>query len=240
MAGGVYELEPQHALGNRLDVRALSTADQAIVELYQSNSGPNQRWKFIAKGTGLYELEPQHAPGKRLDVAGRSANDNSKVQTYTSNGGSNQVWKLIDLGSNIYGLEPQCAIGNRLDIGLVDGITRAVSKIANSSASQRWKLIAISAARLGADVASESVDLLSATPNPLTTETTIHFRLSAKSQQATIQLHNAQGQLVRALDVSTNTEGIVVLNRKGLATGVYLYSLVIDGDVVATKRLVVN
>ncbi|MBC3788487.1 PQQ-dependent sugar dehydrogenase [Spirosoma utsteinense] len=240
VAGGVYELEAQHVLGHRLDVRGLSTADQAIVELYRSNGGPNQRWKFIAKGSGLYELEPQHAPGKRLDVAGRSASDNSKVQTYTSNGGSNQVWKLIDLGSNIYGLEPQCAIGNRLDIGLVDGVTRAVSKIASASVSQRWKLIAISSPRLGADVVLESVELLSAAPNPVTSETTIHFQLPAKSQQATIQLHDVQGQLVRLIEVSTNTKGIVLINRKGLATGLYHYSLVIDGAIVATKRLVIN
>ena len=238
VAGGVYELEPQNALGKRLDVRALSTADQAIVELYQSNSGPNQRWKFIAKGTELYELEPQHAPGKRLDVAGRSAGDNIKVQTYTSNGGSNQVWKLIDLGGNIYGLEPQCALGNRLDIGLVEGINRAVSKIASASASQRWKLIAVSTSRVG--VANESEALLSTTPNPFTTETTITFKRPTNSQQAIILMHSLQGQLVRLIDISTNTDGRIQVNRKGLTAGVYIYSLVVDGAVIATKRLVIN
>ncbi|MFD2934081.1 PQQ-dependent sugar dehydrogenase [Spirosoma flavum] len=240
VAGGIYELEPQNALGKRLDVRALSTADQAIVELYQSNGGANQRWKFIDKGNGIYELEPQHAPGKRLDVAGRSAGDNIKVQTYSSNGGSNQQWKLIDLGGNIYGLEPQCAIGNRLDIGLVDGVTRAVSKIANVSTSQRWKLIATSSARLGAATDTETLDLLSTTPNPFTTETTLHFRLPAKSQQATIRIHSLQGQLVRMIDVSSNTEGRIQVGRTGLAAGVYVYSLVVDGTSIATKRLVVN
>ncbi|SFE98988.1 PQQ-dependent sugar dehydrogenase [Spirosoma endophyticum] len=240
VAGGVYELEPQSALGKRLDVRALSTADQAIVELYQSNGGPNQRWKFIARGNGLYELEPQHAPGKRLDVAGRSAGDNIKVQTYTSNGGSNQVWKLIDLGGNIYGLEPQCAPGNRLDIGLVDGVSRAVSKIATGSTSQRWKLIAISASRLGADPGIESDALFAATPNPFTTETTITFNRPVNSQQVIVQIHSVQGQLIRLIDVSTNTEGRIQVNRKGMAAGVYVYSLLVDGVVVVSKRLVVN
>ena len=240
VAGGVYELEPQHALGQRLDVRGVSMEDRAIVELFQSNSGANQRWKFISKGNGIYELEPQHAPGKRLDVAGRSVADNIKVQTYSSNSGSNQLWKLIDLGGNIYGLEPQCAVGNRLDIGVVDGVTRAVSKIANAGNSQRWKLIAISGGRLGADGATEPGGLLATSPNPFATETTITFQLPAKSQRAAIQLHNLQGQLLRTIDVSANTEGRVQVGRKGLAAGVYVYSLVIDGKSIATRRLVVN
>jgi len=240
IAGGDYELEPQHALGQRLDVRALSTANGAIVELYQSNGGLNQRWKLIDKGNGLYELEPRHAIGKRLDVAGVSAGDNIKVQTYTSNGGRNQLWKLIDLGGNIYGLEPQCAIGNRLDIGLVDGVTRAVSKIANGSNSQRWKLITPSAARISADMPTERLGLLSTSPNPFTTETTITFQLPATSQRAAILIHNVQGQLLRTIDVSANTEGRVLVNRKELAVGVYVYSLVVDGTSLTAKRLVVN
>lgn len=240
VAGGVYELEPQHAPGQRLDVRAVSTENRAIVELYQSNSGANQRWKFIDKGNGIYELEPRHALGKRLDVAGRSAADNVKVQSYESNGGSNQLWKLIDLGGNIYGLEPQCAPGNRLDIGAVDGVTRAVSKLANGGNSQRWKLIAVSGARLGAESAGEPVELLSTNPNPFVTETTITFQLPANSQQAAIHIRSVQGQLLRTVDVSSNTEGRVQVSRKGLTAGVYVYSLLVDGTLIAAKRLIVH
>ena len=242
VAGGVYELEPQHAIGTRLDVHGRSTANLAIVEAYPANAGPNQRWKLIAKGTMLYELEPQHAPGKRLDVEGASSNDNAKVISYSSNGGSNQVWKFIDLGGNIYGLEPQCALGNRLDIGPADGINRAVSSQENGSASQRWKLIATpaAAARLGAELSVEPDGMLSVTPNPLTTETTITFTRPASSQQVFIQLHNVQGQVVSNTDVSTNAEGRVQLSRKNLTAGVYICSLVTDGTVVAAKRLVIN
>lgn len=239
MAGGVYELEPQHALGKRLDVRSLSTANEAVVELYQRNGGKNQQWKFMDKGNGIYELEPQHAPGKRLDVYGVSAGDNVKVQSYGSNGGSNQRWKLIDLGGDVYGLEPQCAPGNRLDIGPVDGVTRAVSKLANTSLSQRWKLIAVpSAGRVNAAV--ETGERLSIQPNPVTTETTIRFYLPAQSQQAAIRLHNLQGQLLSEVDVSANAEGRLPVGRKGLAAGVYIYSLVVDGTTVVAKRVVVH
>ncbi|MEJ7659816.1 MAG: RICIN domain-containing protein [Hymenobacter sp.] len=72
MAGGVYELEPQSALGQRLDVRALNTADKAIVELYQSNSGPNQRWKFIDQGNGALRVAAAARAGPAPGRAGPS------------------------------------------------------------------------------------------------------------------------------------------------------------------------
>lgn len=240
VAGGVYELEPQPAPGQRLDVRGVSTADGTIVELYQRNGGGNQRWTFIARGNGLYELEPRHAPGKRLDVAGISAADNVKVQLYTSNGGSNQRWKLIDLGGDVYELEPQCAPGNRLDIGPLEGVTRAVSKRAAGTGSQRWKLVSTTAARLAADELGSEVGGLSATPNPLTTHTTIRFQRPLDSQQVAIEVYSPQGQLVRTIDLSTNRQGLVEFDRRDLKTGVYVYRLVVDGQSIAANRLLIN
>ena len=244
-AGGIYELEPQSALGQRLDVRALSTANKAIVELYQRNSGPNQRWKFIDQGNGIYELQPQHSPGQRLDVQGRRSDDNVAVQTYVSNGGSNQRWKAIALGNDIYELEPQCAPGKRLDIGPLDGVTRAVSKTASGSASQRWKLLltAASASRVATAAVPSALaaqESLATYPNPFSTEATIAFPVPASGQPAAIQIRSLQGQLVRTIDVSGNTTGSIRLARQDLAAGLYLYSLVVSGNTLATKRLVVN
>ena len=244
-AGGTYELEPQSAPGQRLDVRALSKDNEAVVELYRSNSGPNQRWKFIDRGNGVYELEPQHAPGKRLDVYAARSDDNIAVQTYASNGGSNQRWKAIALGNGIYELEPQCALGKRLDIGPLNGVTRAVSKTASGSASQRWKLFLTAApasrvATAAVPSALAAQESLTTYPNPFSTEATIAFPVPASGQPAAIQIRSLQGQLVRTIDVSGNATGSVQLARQNLAAGLYLYSLVVSGNTLATKQLVVN
>ncbi|MDJ1472374.1 PQQ-dependent sugar dehydrogenase [Cytophagaceae bacterium DM2B3-1] len=233
VAGGIYELEPQNALGQRLDVRGINTANGTVVELYQSNSGLNQRWKFIDRGNNIYELEPQHAPGTRLDVKGQSSADNAAVQIYASNGGLNQRWKLISKGNNIYELEPQCAIGKRLDIGLLNNETRAVSKTANSGASQSWKLTLIP---VSAAVSTES---LSNYPNAFESETTISFKKPVESKKALIQIYNPNGLLYQTLDVSTNTSGQVKFNGKEAKAGVYVYTLVVDGKVIASKRFVI-
>ena len=38
----------------------------------------------------------------------------------------------------------------------------------------------------------------------------------------------------------TNTEGEININSTGLSSGVYLYSLVVDGKTLATKKMVVQ
>ena len=47
-----------------------------------------------------------------------------------------------------------------------------------------------------------------------------------------------RGQLKRSIEVSGNESGRVQVDCQGLASGVYLYSPVVDGKAVATNRLV--
>ena len=244
-AGAVYELEPQHALGQRLDVRGINQSDGTVVELYQRNGGQNQQWKFIDRGNNIYELEPQHAPGQRLDVKGVSAADNAAVQQYHRNGGANQRWKAIASGDGIYELEPQCAPGKRLDIGLLSGTVRAVSKTANASNSQRWRLVkvplsAAASPAVSAATVAAPAEALGAYPNPFGTQTTVTFQPLAPRQRAALEVYSLQGRLVRHLDVSGNQTGAVTVHRQDLAAGVYLYRLLVDGVVLTTKRLIVS
>ncbi|MBC7485612.1 MAG: RICIN domain-containing protein, partial [Cytophagaceae bacterium] len=55
LGNDIYELEPQHALGKRLDVTGASTANQARAQIYTSNNGQNQRWKLILISNGVRE-----------------------------------------------------------------------------------------------------------------------------------------------------------------------------------------
>lgn len=243
VANGIYELEPQHAIGKRLDVNGNNTADRASVEIYQSNGGNNQRWKFIDKGNSIYELEPQHALGKRLDVAAASNANEAKTQTYTSNNGLNQRWKLIDIGNGIYELEPQHAIGKRLDVVGVLNVngTKVQIYTSNAGQNQRWKLFLISspaAREAEAEATIETSELLSSYPNPVQNETTISFK-KPDGSQSFIQVRNKSGELLKEIDVTNNNSGSVVLNSEGLSSGEYFYTLVADGKPLSTKRFIV-
>jgi hypothetical protein len=75
------------------------------------------------------------------------------------------------------------------------------------------------------------------TPNPATGSTRITYTLPAKTKQAQLVLTDGTGKMVKT--VSLTSSGAVTIDTTGLNSGVYNYSLVVDGDVVATKRLTV-
>ena len=189
--GGVYEMEPQHAVGNRLDVRGASTENSALVDMFRRNGNRNQQWKFISRGNDLYEIEPQHAPGKRLDVAGGSTANNTEIHIFQRHGSNNQLWQALPVGDGLYRFAPQNAPGNRLDIENVDGVGRALSRRLDDGNSQRWKLIAVGTTSRTADgqkppvAASEaspsSEVLLAVYPNPVAGE---RFTLTLQGIQA--------------------------------------------------------
>ena len=197
--GGVYELEPQHAVGNRLDVRGASTANSALVDMFRRNGNRNQQWKFIRRGDDLYEIEPQHAPGKRLDVAGASTANNAEIHSYQRHGRSNQLWKALPVGNGLYSFEPQNAPGNRLDIEDINGVGRALSRRLDNGNSQRWKLIAVGTTQrtakgdkplVAASEASSSETTPTVYPNPVAGE------------RFTLALHGTPVSVVSMYDVT--------------------------------------
>ena len=245
LADGIYELEPQHAIGKRLTVSGSGTSDGTEAQISTANGAPAQAWKLTNVGNTIYELSPQHAPTKRLDVNGSSSTDGAKVQLWTSNSTNAQRWKLIDKGNSIYELEPQCAPGKRLDVygATTTNGSRVISWTAHGGNNQRWKLIFKSAARLAAEepgVGEPTGTLLANYPNPFAQKTTLMFQVPPQARQSLIQIHTLQGSLVRSIDVSDNREGRYQFSRDDLPSGVYVYSLVVDGVRKDSKRLIVT
>lgn len=85
-------------------------------------------------------------------------------------------------------------------------------------------------------------------PNPFTNFTTIYFSLPIKNVESIeIKIYNIKGQLVRNLKPTKpkdyNSIPSVIWNGKDkidtqLASGIYLYQLVNDNEVVDTKKMV--
>ncbi len=248
----IYELEPQHAIGKRLDVRGASAANSTLVDIFTRNGNKNQQWKLSSLGGDIYELEPQHAIGKRLGVVGASTDNNAAIDIYQSEGTANAKWKAVPLGNGIYSFEPQNALGKRLDAVLINAIESARSTIADPvKTSQRWKLIPIAvAARVSDEILiDQEEELVISTPthdeefflypDPWTDQAIINFPVQESNEKITIEIYTTEGQLLRTIDVS-NKEGSVTLERKNLISGTYFYSLLVGGKITFTKRFVVN
>jgi hypothetical protein len=141
--GAIYEIEPSHASGKRLDVNGSNTSDGSYVQIWDDGNSNNQRWKFESQGNGLWEIIPQHATWTRLDVSSSGTSDGTRVQIWTDNNSNAQRWRVLDQGNGLYELEPAHAPGKRLDIsasGTTNG-TRAQIWTDNNTGAQRFRLL---------------------------------------------------------------------------------------------------
>ncbi len=77
-------------------------------------------------------------------------------------------------------------------------------------------------------------------PNPFSTETEIKMNLSELSHQASIIIYNLEGKQLKSIPVNKHGETSIKISANELDAGMYLYSLIIDGKVVDTKRLLLT
>jgi hypothetical protein len=74
-------------------------------------------------------------------------------------------------------------------------------------------------------------------PNPFAESTVITYSIPTSVQKAQIHFYDGQGKLINSVDVIERGNGQLNVFANDLSSGVYTYSLVADGQVVATKRM---
>lgn len=75
-------------------------------------------------------------------------------------------------------------------------------------------------------------------PNPFAEQTVISYSIPASVEKAQIHFYDGKGVLIKTVDIKERGNGRINVYASDLSTGVYLYSLVADGQVVDTKRMV--
>lgn len=77
------------------------------------------------------------------------------------------------------------------------------------------------------------------TPNPARTQTSIGYKIPSTASDAQMLVLNLQGTLVKKTPLSPLLDSVTI-SLDGLSEGVYLYSLVVSGKEIDTKRMVVT
>jgi len=76
-------------------------------------------------------------------------------------------------------------------------------------------------------------------PNPFAEQTTITFTLVEGVKKAQMLFYNIEGKLIQSVELSTSAgQGQINVFANDLSTGVYTYTLVVDGEIKGTKRMV--
>lgn len=75
-------------------------------------------------------------------------------------------------------------------------------------------------------------------PNPFAEKTTINYSLPENTVKAQMLFYNSQGKLIQTVDLNQNGKGQLNVFASDLSSGVYTYTLVVDGKIAETKRMV--
>ena len=90
----------------------------------------------------------------------------------------------------------------------------------------------------GTPVKSQAV-LYQNTPNPFTAQTEIRFSLPDDAPQAYIYIFDMTGKMQKQIPVTPSQQSITI-NGYELQAGIYLYSLVVGGQEIDTKRMILS
>ena len=93
------------------------------------------------------------------------------------------------------------------------------------------------------DEMAENITVLSLgqnKPNPFGTSTSIEVSIPEDVQSAFIYVYDLTGKKLQQMDVVARGRQTISLNASSLTDGMYLYSLIADGKVVETRRMIVE
>lgn len=77
-------------------------------------------------------------------------------------------------------------------------------------------------------------------PNPFGSQTDIRYFLPENAENATLNLYDNSGKLIRSVNIAERGNGVLNINFSDMPAGVYNYQMVVDDKLVATKKMVLG
>lgn len=93
--------------------------------------------------------------------------------------------------------------------------------------------------KIDSSVASNGNILYQNTPNPFKEQTIIRFKLAEDAKDASVCIFNMTGKLLKKFSVSAGMESVSIGGYE-LGEGMFLYSLIVNGQEIDTKKMVIQ
>lgn len=77
-------------------------------------------------------------------------------------------------------------------------------------------------------------------PNPTSGNTQINYYISAMEHNAHIELYDAVGRKIKTENINKAGAGSMLINKGELGSGVYFYTLFVDGLKIDVKKMIIN
>lgn len=77
-------------------------------------------------------------------------------------------------------------------------------------------------------------------PNPFNSSTTIRFDIPANYTKANLYIYTYQGEQIKSYKIDTKGTGSIQIKGSEYKPGIYLYSLIVDGKEISTKKMILT
>jgi hypothetical protein len=117
----------------------------------------------------------------------------------------------------------------------VDSMKNTVNKKSSGS----LKSAEISTNVESSNIANQAI-LQQNAPNPFSQTTNIGYYLPETIHNAALYLYDMNGTQIRSIPLTSKGNGSITINGYELHPGMYLYTLIADGQEVSTKRMILT
>src|SRR5947209_12845770 len=121
----------------------------------------------------------------------------------------------------------------------VDSLEYRIAELENQNQELKQRLEKLEAIVLGKKVVNTlafGINLEQNIPNPSKNTTSIGYSIPTNNGSAQLQIIDNLGRIIKTIKL--NSSGRINLDLSSLSSGTYTYSLVVDGKVVETKKLI--
>jgi len=87
---------------------------------------------------------------------------------------------------------------------------------------------------------SEKAMLAQNTPNPFASNTSIEYFVPSSAKSAVMVFTDITGKEIKTMKIQENGVGSLDVSIKEMPIGIYSYSLIVDGQSIATKKMVLS
>lgn len=124
---------------------------------------------------------------------------------------------------------------------LVQSINELNAKIAvlENKASNESNISRGGTTSISENMETDIISLSQNKPNPFSDKTTIKLSIPENITKALLCVYDMNGTQVKQIEISERGQFSLDINSTGLENGMYLYSLIADGKLISTKRMII-
>jgi hypothetical protein len=203
---------------------------------------PNTDYGFIAQQ--LQTVYPElvdtvHIPAK-LDSAGNVVNVSKTLKTVNYKAMSALLARAIqEQQVKIDSLVSKTSKQDSINTAVQNQIAALVAQMSACCANNQNRSSNSTINSLDIELSDKDAIILNQNvPNPFAEQTTITYNVPVSVGRAQILFYNSAGQIIQTVDVKTRGKGKVNVFASDLSSGLYHYTLVADGVVIDSKKMV--